>query len=140
LDVVEVSGTNQYKVSPAELVTTSVPLIVLLASAVPEEPDDAPAVAAVLVAAGVEELDELAHAATSSTAMTRLVTAHRFLIRKVFLPPCGSPLRDHVPPRDFVHLPHQLTSGPGGAPDVHAISVTGEMQARDGPAGHGTVR
>jgi hypothetical protein len=34
-DVVEVSGTNQYKVSPAEFVSTVVPLIVVVDSAPP---------------------------------------------------------------------------------------------------------
>src|SRR5580700_9725969 len=35
LDVVEVSGTNQYSVRPAELVTTAVPLMVVMSSVVP---------------------------------------------------------------------------------------------------------
>ena len=37
LDVVGVSGTNQYKVKPAELVSTLAPLIVVLVSVLPDE-------------------------------------------------------------------------------------------------------
>jgi hypothetical protein len=66
LDVVEVSGPNQYTVKPAEFVSTCVPLIVVLTSA---DPDvlaaglDAPAAGGLLL-----ELAELPHAAMVSTA------------------------------------------------------------------------
>jgi hypothetical protein len=66
LDVVEVSGTNQYKVKPAELVSTFVPLIVVLINVLPDELAaglDAPAAGGVLL-----ELAELPQAAIASTA------------------------------------------------------------------------
>jgi hypothetical protein len=85
LDVVEVSGANQYKVKPAELVSTWVPPIVVVFNAVP---DEAPA-------ADVE-LDELAQAVTASTAAARLAAVNSFRIRRSLLTPCFSPVGDHV--------------------------------------------
>jgi hypothetical protein len=62
-------------------------LIVLLISAVPAGLEAEPAAGVLLVVVVVEELDELAHAVTSSTAAASPVTAHSFLIREVLLPP-----------------------------------------------------
>jgi hypothetical protein len=96
LDVVEVSGANQYKVKPAELVSTWVPPIVVVFNVVPDEADAAPA-AGVLLGAGVlEELDELAHAVTASTATARLAAVNGFRIGRSLLTPCLSPVGDHV--------------------------------------------
>src|ERR1700746_2672097 len=66
LDVVEVSGANQYKVKPAALVSTFVPLMVVLISVVPDEPAaglDAPTAGGLLL-----ELAELPQAAMASAA------------------------------------------------------------------------
>jgi hypothetical protein len=74
LDVVEVSGTNQYKVKPAELVRTFVPLIVVLISVLPDEPAaglDAPAAGGLLL-----ELAELPQAAIASTAAASPAAPH----------------------------------------------------------------
>ena len=70
LDVAEVSGTNQYNVMPLALVTTAVPLMVLIARAPPLAPALAGAELAALLApaAGALAADdalllaELAHA------------------------------------------------------------------------------
>jgi hypothetical protein len=76
LDVVDVSGANQYRVKPAELVTTWVPPIVRTIRVVPDELDDAPAAGVPLGAAALDELelDELAQAVRASTAAARLAT------------------------------------------------------------------
>jgi hypothetical protein len=74
LDAVEVSGTNQYKVKPAELASTAVPLIVVLISVVPDELAaglDAPAAGGLLL-----ELAELPQAAIASTAATSAAAPH----------------------------------------------------------------
>jgi hypothetical protein len=73
LDVVGVSGTNQYKVKPAELVSTLAPLIVVLVSVLPDELAaglDAPA------AGGLLELAELPQAAMASTAAASAAAPH----------------------------------------------------------------
>ena len=78
LDVVEVSGTNQYKVKPAELVSTVVPLIVVLLSMLPDELAaglDAPAAGGLLL-----ELAELPQAAIASTAVASAAALHIFRI------------------------------------------------------------
>ena len=99
MDVVEVSGANQYRVKPTELVTTCVPPIVRLVNALPDElaavPGEAPAAAALLGAAELEEPDELAHAATASTAAARPAVVNSFRIEKILLTPCLSPTRGH---------------------------------------------
>jgi hypothetical protein len=93
-EVVGVSGANEYKVNPPALVSTCFPPIVV---AISVDPDalaaglDAPAAAGVLLvpAAGVvpEELDELPHAATASTAAARPTAVIIFRIEKHLLTP-----------------------------------------------------
>jgi hypothetical protein len=99
-DVVEVSGTNQYKVNPAEFVTTDVPLIVFAASAAPAELDPpeldpAGVAAAGLDAAGLDAAaaaaepvplvaaapPELPHAATTSATAASPVAPNILRIR-----------------------------------------------------------
>ena len=83
LDVVEVSGTNQYKVKPAELVSTCVPLNVVLFSVVPDEPAaglDAAAAGGLLL-----ELAEFPQAAMASTAAASPAMLQIFCISQ-FLP------------------------------------------------------
>src|SRR6516162_5022484 len=81
-DVVAVSGANQYRVKPWALVSTAVPLIVVVFSALPDTaaPDAAPggALAAVLG-------DELPHAATVSAPAITAADARK-LIRQGCLP------------------------------------------------------
>jgi hypothetical protein len=78
--VVEVSGPNQYRVKPFELVSTAVPLIVLDSTVLPAElelPDPAAAAGLLLWAAGVLELElELPHAATASTTVASPAALH----------------------------------------------------------------
>src|SRR6516164_7836353 len=93
LDVVEVSGPNQYKVRPAELVSTWAPPIVLIINVLADEP---PAACAVLCALEDVELDELAHAATASAAAARPAAVSSFCIGRSLLTPCMSPVSDHV--------------------------------------------
>jgi hypothetical protein len=95
LDVVAVSGANQYNVRPAALVTTCVPPIVLAISADPDELAAGallvPAAAGALVAGLLAELDELAelpHAATASAAAARPATLIIFRIGRHLLTPC----------------------------------------------------
>jgi hypothetical protein len=81
-EVVDVSGTNQYKVKPLELVTTFVPLIVAVIRAELE----AGVVAAALLAgaAGLlleaDELPELPHAATTRAIAASPAAPHMFRI------------------------------------------------------------
>jgi hypothetical protein len=78
LDVVEVSGANQYKVNPAELVSTWVPLIVVVFNAVPDAADAAPAAGVPLGVMVVVVFDELAQAVTASRAAARLAVVSSF--------------------------------------------------------------
>ena len=78
MDVVEVSGANQYKVKPAALVSTVVPLIVVLFRVVADELAaglDAPAAGGVLL-----ELAVLAQAAIASSAAASPAALHIFRI------------------------------------------------------------
>jgi hypothetical protein len=90
-DVVEVSGTNQYKVSPAEFVSTAVPPMVVVDNAPPPA-----AAAAALEGAGLllaelaldgadplpaaTELPELPHAVTASAIAASPAAPHIFRI------------------------------------------------------------
>jgi hypothetical protein len=92
LDLVAVSGTNQYSVKPLALVTTATPPIFAVFKVVLDEPgravetaltDDLPAPA--VLAAG-----ELPHAAAlRATAARPAVAHHRFCI--MYPPPAGYP-------------------------------------------------
>jgi hypothetical protein len=85
-EVVDVSGTNQYKVKPLELVTTFVPLIVAVIRAELEAGVDAGVDAAALLAgaAGLlleaDELPELPHAATTRAIAASPAAPHMFRI------------------------------------------------------------
>jgi hypothetical protein len=81
-EVVDVSGANQYKVKPLELVTTFVPLIVAVIRA---ELEAGVAAAALLAgAAGLlleaDELPELPHAATTRAIAASPAAPHMFRI------------------------------------------------------------
>jgi hypothetical protein len=74
LDVVGVSGTNQYTVKPAALVSTFVPLIVVLIRVLPDELAaglDVPAAGGLLL-----ELAELPQAAIASVAAASAAAPH----------------------------------------------------------------
>jgi hypothetical protein len=80
-EVVEVSGPNQYRVWPLELVSTAVPSIVLDSTMFPAELEELlelPAAAGVLLwAAGLLELEpELAQAARASTTAASPAALH----------------------------------------------------------------
>jgi hypothetical protein len=81
-EVVDVSGANQYKVKPLELVTTFVPLIVAVIRAELEAGADAAALLA--GAAGLlleaDELPELPHAATTRAIAASPAAPHTFRI------------------------------------------------------------
>jgi hypothetical protein len=93
-DVVEVSGANQYKVKPAELVTTCWPPMVLTAKVAPPETPGLEAagleaaadeaallpVAAGVLPAAVELLPELAHADTVRAKAASAAAPHIFRI------------------------------------------------------------
>jgi hypothetical protein len=95
-DLVEVSGANQYKVKPLELVSTCLPPIVLAASLVPDEDELPPAAAEDELppaAAGVppaldELLAELPQAATVRAMAARPAAPHIFRITKSPCYPC----------------------------------------------------
>src|SRR5580658_4671292 len=74
-EVVEVSGTNQYSVLPLALVSTAVPLMVVVPTALPlEEPELAPAPAPVLAGGAVDPLaagERLLELAQADRAMAR---------------------------------------------------------------------
>jgi hypothetical protein len=86
-EVVEVSGTNQYKVKPAALVTTCWPPMVFAARVVPPEleagADEAalPPAAAGVLPETAELLPELAQADRTSAAAARPAAPHIFRIR-----------------------------------------------------------
>ena len=78
-EVVEVSGANQYRVKPAELVTTCWPPMVLTSRAVPPELEAGAELLA--PAAGVEVVEllpELAHADRTSARAARPAAPHTF--------------------------------------------------------------
>jgi hypothetical protein len=85
LELVGVSGANQYNVKPLELTSTCFPPIVLASSVVPEpELDDAepPAAAGVPVAGADEVLAELPQAASASAIAASPVAPHMCRIWK----------------------------------------------------------
>jgi hypothetical protein len=81
-DLVEVSGTNQYKVKPLALVSTVAPPIFVVPSVDPEDPAGADAAGELPEPEPPdppEPEDELPHAATTSTAATAPAgTSHLF--------------------------------------------------------------
>jgi hypothetical protein len=98
-DVVEVSGTNQYKVSPAEFVSTTFPLMVFVASGPPAALDEAGLDGSELAGAGLDAAaagglplplplltavvpPELPHAATTSATAASPVAPNIFRIRR----------------------------------------------------------
>ena len=85
-NLVEVSGTNQYSVKPLELVSTCVPLIVVLSTVLALALEAGAEAAGLLTpAAGVlaadEELPELPHADTARARAASPAEAHIFRIR-----------------------------------------------------------
>jgi hypothetical protein len=70
-----------------------VPPIVVVFNVVP---DEAPADWALVGAGVLEELDELAHAVTASTAAARLAAVNSFRMGRSLLTPYLSPVGDHV--------------------------------------------
>ena len=86
LEVVEVSGANQYNVKPLELVSTCVPLIVVLSTVFALALEAGAEAAGLLApAAGVlaagEELLEFPHADTARATAASPAAAHIFRIR-----------------------------------------------------------
>jgi hypothetical protein len=79
-EVVDVSGTNQYKVKPLELVTTFVPLIVAVIRAELEAGAAALLVGAAGLLLEVDELPELPHAATTRAIAASPAAPHMFRI------------------------------------------------------------
>jgi hypothetical protein len=79
-DVVEVSGTNQYKVRPAESVSTAVPLIAVVDSAPAAEASAAPDAAELPLPVAADP-PELPHAVTASAIAARPAAPHIFRIQ-----------------------------------------------------------
>jgi hypothetical protein len=87
LELVDVSGANQYKVKPLELVSTCFPPIVLAASLVPDDDELPPAAAEdelpLPAPPAFDELvAELPQAATVSAMAARPAAPHILRIRK----------------------------------------------------------
>src|ERR1700730_10093051 len=85
LEVVEVSGANQYSVLPLELVRTAVPLMVVMFTVVPPPLDAAallpPAAGAVVAGVLDDELAELAHADSARATAASPAAPSIFRIR-----------------------------------------------------------
>src|ERR1700733_4704514 len=119
-EVVEVSGTNQYKVSPLAFVSTTFPLMVLVDSTVPAALDDAGLDGAELDGAALDGagadavaatglplplaavLAELPHAATASATAASPVAPSILRIRRSPHAANGS-YSDHVRSGQIVH-------------------------------------
>ena len=79
-EVVDVSGTNQYKVKPLELVTTFVPLIVAVIRAELEADGAALLAGAAGLLLEADELPELPHAAATRAIAANPAAPHIFRI------------------------------------------------------------
>lgn len=94
-DIVLVSGTNQYRVKPLELVSTVAPPILVVFSALPDD-DDPPLPEPVV--------PELPHPVAISAAAARLTgTSHLLPIATLRSLPGSSDINDHVKSRQIVH-------------------------------------
>src|SRR5580693_8669191 len=108
LEVVEVSGANQYSVLPLELVTTAVPLMVVMFTVLPLPLDAAallpPAAGAVVAGVLDDELAELAHADSARATAASPAALNIFRIRILLFTVLVSPIGNHVPGSRSVQL------------------------------------